>query len=411
VLEARRVYLAHRFAFAFAFTLATSLNLVWQASAGLTPLQLILIGTVLETTAFLCEIPTGVVADVYSRRLSVIIGLLLYGLGWTLEGSVQAFWAFLLSQVLWGSGATFISGAHDAWIADEVGEARVGQLYVRGAQMSQLGALLAIPLAAVLGSVRLNLPILVGGLSFFAIALFLIVAMPERHFRPAPREERSTFGQMWHTFQGGVGVVRGQPVLVTILLIGAFFGMASEGIDRLSTPHYLSLGLPPLEPLEPVAWFPLMGFVGALLAIVTNQLIARRVDTANHRLVSRVLLVLAAGQIVSVTAFGLAGGFWSALLAGQALGVFRRLLEPLYGAWLNQGIDPRYRATVLSMRGQVDAFGQIAGGPFIGLVGTWVSLPAALVASGLILLPALPLFARARGQERPTPQRSAVPEL
>src|SRR5688572_24498077 len=285
--------------------LAAALNMVWQAQAGLTPLQLVLVGTVLELTAFLMEIPTGVVADVYSRRLSVIVGVLLYGLGWTLEGAVPAFWAFLVSQVLWGSGATFISGAHDAWIADEVGEENVGPVFVRGAQMGQIGTLLAIPCAALLGSIQLNLPILLGGLSFFAIALFLIVAMPERNFHPAAREDRSTFGQMWHTFQGGIGVVRGQPVLVTILAIGAFFGMASEGIDRLSTPHFLQLGLPtmPVPFLEPVAWFPALAFVSALLAIVTTQLIARRVDTTNHPLTSRVLTVLCAGQIMAAVAF------------------------------------------------------------------------------------------------------------
>jgi DHA3 family tetracycline resistance protein-like MFS transporter len=401
-MDARSVYLTHRLAFSFAFMLAVTLNLVWQAQAGLTPLQLVLIGTVLEVTAFMMEIPTGVVADVYSRRLSVIVGVLLYGLGWTLEGTIPAFWAFLVAQVLWGSGATFISGAHDAWIADEVGEANVGPVYVRGAQMGQIGTLLAIPCAALLGSIQLNLPIVLGGLSFFAIALFLLVAMPERNFRPAAREDRSTFGQMWHTFQGGIGVVRSQPVLVTILAIGAFFGMASEGIDRLSTPHFLQLGLPtmPVPFLEPVAWFPALAFVSALLAIITTQLIGRRVDTTNHRLTSRVLTILCAGQIAAAITFALAGSFWWAALAAWSLGVFRQLLEPLYNAWVNRGIDSRYRATVLSMRGQVDAFGQIAGGPLIGLVGTWFSLRYALVVAGLILLPAVPLFARAGGQER-----------
>jgi DHA3 family tetracycline resistance protein-like MFS transporter len=64
VLDARRVYLAHRFAFTFAFMLAASFNLVWQVQAGLTPLQLVLVGTVLETTAFLCEIPTEPIMEV-----------------------------------------------------------------------------------------------------------------------------------------------------------------------------------------------------------------------------------------------------------------------------------------------------------------------------------------------------------
>ena len=41
---------------------------------GLNPLQLVLVGTALEASAFLFEVPTGVVADVYSRRLSVMSG-------------------------------------------------------------------------------------------------------------------------------------------------------------------------------------------------------------------------------------------------------------------------------------------------------------------------------------------------
>ena len=37
---------------------------------GLNPLQLVVVGTVLEAAYFLGEIPTGIVADIYSRRLS-----------------------------------------------------------------------------------------------------------------------------------------------------------------------------------------------------------------------------------------------------------------------------------------------------------------------------------------------------
>ena len=40
---------------------------------GMSPLQLVLVGTFMELTVFLFEVPTGIVADVYSRRLSVVI--------------------------------------------------------------------------------------------------------------------------------------------------------------------------------------------------------------------------------------------------------------------------------------------------------------------------------------------------
>src|SRR6476646_3055049 len=73
-------------------------------------LQLVLVGTVLEGSCFLFEVPTGVVADTFSRRLSVLNGVALLGGGEILEGSIPAYWAVLLAQVIAGLGYTFLSG-------------------------------------------------------------------------------------------------------------------------------------------------------------------------------------------------------------------------------------------------------------------------------------------------------------
>ncbi len=65
------------------------------------------------------DMPTGVVADLYSRRRSVLIGMFLYGLGFLMEGALPWFAPVLLAQVVWGCGDTFITGALEAWIASE----------------------------------------------------------------------------------------------------------------------------------------------------------------------------------------------------------------------------------------------------------------------------------------------------
>ena len=75
--------------------------------------------------------------------------------------------------------------------------------------------------------------------------------------------------------------------------------------------------------------------------------------------------------------------------------MFRRNSEPLYAAWLNKGLKSEIRATVLSMRGQIDAIGQIVGGPIIGLVATTLSLRAAMVGVSLLLAPTTWLYGRA----------------
>ncbi|HYN87437.1 MAG TPA: MFS transporter [Ardenticatenaceae bacterium] len=394
--DAYVVYLTMTALGSLAFSLVVTVNLVYQATvAGLNPLQLVLVGTLLEATAFLGEVPTGVIADVYSRRLSIIIGVFLTGLGFLVEGSFPLFGAILLAQVIWGLGATFPSGAEQAWIADEIGEERVGHAFLRASQVGQLAGLVGIAASVMLASIRINLPILIGGALFVVEAIFLVLVMPERGFRAAPGQARSSWQQMGATLRGGIRLVRVRPVLLTLLAISAIHGMFSEGFDRLWTPHVLAnFTFPALGNFEPVIWFGIIQAVGMLISIGANEVARRRVDTTGHHTVARALFAIYALTVATVVVFGLAGNFGLALVAFWATGALRSTSGPLFNAWLNQNLDSSVRATVFSMTAQSNAIGQIAGGPILGVVGTFVSLRAALVAAGLALAPSLPLYAR-----------------
>ena len=121
-----------------------------------------LVGTVMELAVFLFEVPTGIVADIHSRRLSIVIGQAVMGLAIIIVGSFAVTWAILAAWALWGIGYTFTSGAQDAWLADEVGEERLAGIYLRGAQVSRVFALLGIGASVGLALVDLRLPILLG---------------------------------------------------------------------------------------------------------------------------------------------------------------------------------------------------------------------------------------------------------
>src|SRR5256885_5700551 len=95
-------------------------TLVWTLApvyfvtvVGMSPLQLVLVGTFMELTVFLFEVPTGIVADVYSRRLSVVIGFFVMGAAIVFVGAVPEAWAIILGWSIWGFGYTFTSGAGD----------------------------------------------------------------------------------------------------------------------------------------------------------------------------------------------------------------------------------------------------------------------------------------------------------
>jgi DHA3 family tetracycline resistance protein-like MFS transporter len=93
--------------------------------------------------------------------------------------------------------------------------------------------------SVLLATVALNLPLLLGGALTIALGLGLFLVMPERNFRPSPREGRSSLQQVAATARGGVTLVGSRPVLLMLLLVAVFTGMSEEGFDRLYAKHFL----------------------------------------------------------------------------------------------------------------------------------------------------------------------------
>jgi DHA3 family tetracycline resistance protein-like MFS transporter len=361
------------------------------------PLELVLAGTVLEVGYFVSEIPTGVVADAYSRRLSCILGAFVMGAAWLLEGSLANVWTIMAAQLVLGVGWTFFSGAAVAWIAGELGDDAGAKAVVRG-QQGHLGAMVVGGfVGAGLGTVRLNVPILAAGASHVALGIFLIGAMRETVFRPEVQK-------MQAILKTGIRQVRRSSVLLTIL--GAVFlaGMASEGLDRLWEAHlWTNLRLPSLGSLSRLYWFAIVGGVATALSVPALSFARRYVERESNRALAATTIAMAAVIAAGSALFGLAGALAVAMVAYWAVRVARNVAEPAYTVWALRNSDPSVRATVLSIAEQSHSIGEIVSGPPLGLIGRLVSIPAALVASGIMQACALPLLARVagRGVSRP----------
>ncbi len=393
-LGAYHYYLVLEGASALFFSMVFTASAVYQVTvAELTPLQLVLVGTALELTVFVFEIPTGVVADVFSRKLSIVVGFLLIGTGFLLEGSFPIFAIILLGQLVWGIGYTFTSGATQAWISDEIGETAANRAFIRSTQARNLMALVGMGTGMILGVRSVNLPIQLGGIGLIILGGFLAIRMPETGFHPGTDPERNTWKNFIATLKQGIGVVRQRPTLRRILWIGLIYGLYSEGLDRLWTMHLLegfqvNWGLR----LPPVVWIGSIRLAETLLAVAAAEYIRRSVTTDRPTSLMRVLFAITGILVASMYVFALTPILPVAIGAFLTISIMRELINPIYTAWINQGLDSQVRATVISMSGQVDALGQVAGGPVVGWIGSRYSVRAALLASSLILTPALALF-------------------
>lgn len=396
------VYLTLEGALALLRAVVGVVSMVYQVEvARLNPLQLVLVGTVMEVTAFVTQVPTGVFADLYSRKVSVLLGVFFLGLGALVQGLFPAFGPIALASGITCLGLVFISGAEEAWLAEEVGEERIGGAFLRGTQVGQVGALAGMAIGTALGTIGLQVPIVTGGGLIVLLSVVLIPLMRERRVRAvvvSPVEGERRLAQAARDFVAMLGsgarAVRGSAVLAATIFATLFFGLFSEGFDRLNVDHFLKdYHLPPLGAHPDVYWFGLISAGTTLSGLVVVEVVRRRLDTRDGRSMARAMIVANAVLVASVVAFALAGNFALALACFWSASLMRQIDGPIYTAWLTQRIPAPVRATVLSFDGQIDALGQIAGGPIVGAIGLAYSVRAALVTTGALLLPALPLLA------------------
>lgn len=359
---------------------------------GLNPLQLILLGTAKEVTILLVEIPTGVVADIRSRRLSVILGFLICALAIIGAGLAPGFGLLVATQVLWAFGSTFRSGAEAAWFTDEIGSVEaVDMVLPRRARIEATGSIIGLISTAVLAAIAgLSVALVVVGTVLFGWGLVLIARMPETGFQRHETSGRARFREL---LGEGLAASR-RPGLRVLLIITVMAGFASEAVDRLSIARLDQIGLQEatLDPalLVGAAW--VMQSIGAIavLYIFGSRLAGQQLVTALtalHIVTGIGVAILARVDLLTVALAGII-----------AQGMMRNVARTVTIGWTNHFTNRSNRATVHSFAGQAGSLGEISGGITLGLVAQQAGVAAAVTASAVIYLAAAGLTTRAHSR-------------
>lgn len=380
---------------AFLIQMVFTLNAIYYVTqADLNALQLVLIGTIMEVSVLLFEMPTGLYADHFGRKRSLALGITVIGFSHILEGSTPEFWAIAVASAMWGIGWTFISGAEEAWIADELDGKDLEQTFLRGSQYGSFARFTAIIASVAIASIwSVQTAILFAGIMLVVLAIWAIFKLPETKFIKVTREKGvSGLAHMITTIKGGVSQIRGNTVLVSIAMVTLFWGLASEGFDRLYGAHFIADY--DLTESESIYWF------GAFYAVafLLNIIVLRFVENHVKGRFTEVLLIMNTLLIGTMIVFAWTGHFWLAVAMYWVTSALRNVNYPLMSILTNERLESKGRATALSMFGQLDAFGQIAGGPIVGLLALFTSISGGITASALLVLPVLYFLWRMKGK-------------
>jgi MFS family permease len=408
--KVQRTYLTLILGNTLAASFIWGINTLFLLDAGLSNLEAFSANAFFTAGMVLFEVPTGVVADTWGRRMSYLLGTLTLSastaLYWGLWVTSGPFWMWAVVSVLLGLGFTFFSGAVEAWLVDALNyagyEGTLETVLGRGQMVSGVAMLSGSVAGGVIAqATSLGVPFLlrVGVLlAMFALAYRL---MHDLGFTPEPRTNplRATRNVFTASLDYGL---KNPPVRWVMFAAPFTYGVGIYSFYAMQ-PYLLELwGDPEAYSIAGLAAATIAGaqIVGGYAAPHIRGLFRKRTTA---------LILGSATSAATLALLGLTSLFWIALLLISLWALIFAADMPIRQAYLNGMIPSRQRATVLSFDSLMGNTGGVVLQPALGRTADVYSYSTSLVAGGLIQLVAVPFLLLSRRERSPADSQIGAP--
>jgi MFS family permease len=398
----QRIYLTLTLGNTVAASFIWGINTLFLLDAGLSNLEAFAANAFFTVGMVVFEVPTGVVADGWGRRVSFLLGTVtlavstyFYYLLWQLSAP---FWWWAVVSVLLGLGFTFFSGAVEAWLVDalrfEGYEGGLEAVLGKGVMVSGVAMLLGSVAGGVIAqATNLGVPFLIRVgvlLAMFVVAFRLMHDVgftPERSAHPL----RATRAVLRASTENGLK----NPPVRYVMLAAPFSAGVGIYVFYALQPYLLELFGDPRA-------YSVAGLAAALVAgaEVLGGWLAPRIRRRVHRRTT-VLIVSVGLAAMILVVLGFTPTFWLALTLLTLWAVVDAAGVPVRQAYLNDMIPSKQRATVLSFDSLIGSSGGVVVQPLLGRAADAYGYAASLAIGGVIQLVAVPFLLASRRQAPP----------
>jgi MFS family permease len=408
----QRTYLTLLLGNTLAASFIWGINTLFLLDAGLSNFEAFAANAFFTGGMMLFEIPTGVVADTWGRRVSYLLGTialaastLLYYLLWVAEAP---FWEWAVVSMLLGLGFTFFSGAVEAWLVDALHfagyEGGLESVLGRGQMImgvAMLGGSVAGGVIAQATSLGVPFLMRVGVLLvMFAVAWRL---MRDLGFTPA--ESASPLRATKTVFDASLQYGLKNPPVRWMMLAAPFSGGVGIYTFYALQPYLLELYGDPNA-------YSVAGLAAAIVA--GSQILGGYAAPRIRRLFDKRTTSLILGALVSaaiLALLALVGSFWLALALLVVWGLVFAADMPIRQAYLNDMIPSQQRATVLSFDSLMNSSGGVVIQPALGKAADATSYGTSFAFGALFQLLAVPFLLRSRREGAPADRAVSLAEV
>lgn len=364
----------------FGFGLITAMWLIYlQQRRGLSLTQATFVDVAFWIAAVLGEVPTGIVADTFGRKTSLVAGIALMSVSIFAWAAAPTVPLIVLAYAGLAIGVTFLSGAEDAFFYESLQIAGRASSYTRlvglaGATM--LGATaLGSAASGLFASVDLILPFLIAGVSLLATLGIVLTFKEPQIEEKGDRQTRKSYGEI---LGRSFAMMRARRRLLSPMLYLALVPMAALIMETFFLqPQFVALDVP-------------IAGIGVLVMATqfTNMAGSTWADQIAARLGEGRVLYIIPGIIVISLILLAAFQVLLSLLFIAVISFVTAVLRPLVLSRIQSQVSDNVRATILSMQSLMATMLLTISEPILGLTADRFGLSAAYVAlaSGLSIL-------------------------
>ena len=331
------------------------------------------------------DIPTGIIADSYGRRLSYLLGagtLAFATFAYVGMWHVRApFWMWAGASALIGLGFTFFSGANEAWLVDALADSgffaekqSLDAVFGRGQVVAGASMLVGSVAGGYLAQFfNLGVPYVVRGVLLLVTFVLAYRTMFDRGFK-------AQGGAVWANAKVIFAVSYNQglrdPKLRWMMLVSPFFNGVVLYAMYAMQPYLLQLyGNPKAYGIAGLAAAIAAG--AQIVGGATVKIFGAKPENATRILFAAIL----AGGCLHV-ALGLGANFYGALGLLTGWSLLFAIATPVRQSFLNSRIPSGQRATLLSLDSVLGSCGSGVTQVAFGRVADFYGYPASYILSG-----------------------------
>jgi MFS family permease len=382
-----RVYSIVRLLTSFAFGTIIPVYVLYFRHYQINLFQIGLLAAIFEASILIFEMPTGLVADIYGRKISVTLSAFVSLVSGILFILFPFLLGFIIAEIFNGLGETFRSGALEAWLVDslkhEDKEEKVKHAFAQGTKYRTIGNLLGLILGGYLASLNIKLVWVPFTLIFFILSIFLLSKMKEEY----KIEKMISAGirpKISEATRKSLMVIKSQKLILALLLLVLFSEFSFETISQYWQVHF-SENL--FIRTEYFGWILVISSVLTILLINKVTKLSEKFKHEVSTLVILEILFLLSLFIVALTYSPLLAVIFFILL--QSFASFK---DPIFLDLYNKHIPSEQRATLLSFQSLVGSGGEVLAGLCIGVVALKFGLRITFSLGSVVLFFGLVLF-------------------